>query len=256
MQKIHGIPAFNDNYLWLLETADGGALVVDPGDAAPIERALAERSLFLAGILITHHHFDHVGGLMALKKAHGCPVYGPDNPSIEGIDHILVEGDRLALAPYDFEIIAVPGHTLDHIAYYQAGEHPLLFCGDTLFAGGCGRIFEGDPAMMYASLGKLAALPIDTAVYCAHEYTLANLAFARAADPSNPELIKREQQAAALRAKHQSTVPSSIGLELATNPFLRSAQPTLREGLVQAGRAGGNTPVDTFAELRAWKDQF
>lgn len=256
MSSITGLPAFNDNYIWLLQNRDGSAYVVDPGDAVPVERALQERNLALAGILITHHHFDHVGGLNTLKDKHGCTVYGPANPAIDGIDKVLVAGDRLDLGDYSFEIISVPGHTLDHIAYYQAGESPVLFCGDTLFAGGCGRIFEGDPPMMHDSLSKLAALPEATAVYCAHEYTLANLAFARAADPNNADLKQRERDAKALRARGEATVPSSIGLELATNPFLRSAAPDLALGLEAAGRAAGAKPVEVFAGLRAWKDQF
>jgi hydroxyacylglutathione hydrolase len=197
-----------------------------------------------------------VGGLKALKKKHACTVYGPPNPSIEGIDRVLVEGDHVRVGDYAFEIISVPGHTLDHIAYYQAGENPAVFCGDTLFAGGCGRIFEGDPPMMYESLSKLAALPAATAVYCAHEYTLANLAFARAADPSNLDLKEREINARALRAAGESTVPSTIGVELATNPFLRSADPHLALGLASEGRESGADPVEVFAGLRAWKDQF
>ncbi|MDP5071268.1 MAG: hydroxyacylglutathione hydrolase [Congregibacter sp.] len=256
MSSIVGLPAFTDNYIWLLKNSDGTALVVDPGDAVPVEQALKKYRFKLSGILITHHHFDHVGGLKALKQQHDCPVYGPANPAIEGIDQVLAAGDELSVGDYNFDIIAVPGHTLDHIAYYQSGSNPVVFCGDTLFAGGCGRIFEGDPPMMYASLGKLAALPADTAVYCAHEYTLANLAFARAADPDNRELQQREADAQALRAAGRPTVPSTIGLERATNPFLRSASEALRAGLIAAGRGTGRDSVEAFAELRAWKDKF
>lgn len=253
---VRPIPAFNDNYIWLLENGDGTALVVDPGDAAAVEAALAASDLRLAGILITHHHFDHVGGLLALKDAHGCRVYGPDNPGIAGIDETLADGDRLTVGAYDFRIIAVPGHTLDHIAYFQDGDPPLLFCGDTLFAGGCGRIFEGTAPMMHASLERLAGLPGATLVYCAHEYTLANLAFARTADPDNESLARRDEEAHALRAAGEPTVPSTIALERATNPFLRSGDAALARGLVTAGRAPGDQPVQTFAALRAWKDSF
>jgi hydroxyacylglutathione hydrolase len=256
MAKISGIPAFDDNYIWLLPNADGSALVVDPGDAQPVQRTLRDRGLRLAGILLTHHHFDHVGGVGPLKDAWACPVYGPANPLIDTIDHHLKGGDELAVGDYHFEIIEVPGHTLDHIAYYQPGQDPLLFCGDTLFAGGCGRIFEGDPAMMYASLARLAALPANTAVYCAHEYTLANLAFARAADPQNTALEQREQNAKARRASGLPTVPSDIALERATNPFLRSTDQGIRAALTAAGRAATDDPVLAFAALRAWKDQF
>lgn len=265
MHPIVGIPAFNDNYIWLLENGDGTALVVDPGDAAPVERVLSERKLKLSAILLTHHHFDHVGGVQALKDAHGCRVYGPANPAIPAVDTALQDGDSLDVGVYSFRIIEVPGHTLDHIAYFQDadqqyGGQPLLFCGDTLFAGGCGRIFEGDPPMMHASLSKLAQLPDNTAVYCAHEYTLANLAFARAADPHNSDLQQREAEARSLRQRDIPTVPSTIGLERATNPFLRGHLAALREGLANAAPdaapAVGNDPVATFARLRAWKDNF
>lgn len=256
MTNIVAIPAFDDNYIWLLLNGDDSALVVDPGDPAPVEQFLEQQALALSGILITHHHFDHVGGLKALKDRHKCTVYGPINPSIDGIDHALSAGDRVTVGDYSFEVLAVPGHTLDHIAYYQADAAPAVFCGDTLFAGGCGRIFEGDPAMMHSSLQQLAALPVETAVYCAHEYTLANLAFARAADPHNADLERREINARELRASGIPTVPSTIGLELATNPFLRSSNADLASGLVAAGRGAGDGAVDVFAGLRAWKDDF
>lgn len=258
MDSVEPVAAFSDNYIWLLRDGDA-AHVVDPGDAGPVLTALEERGLALASILVTHHHFDHVGGVAALKEASGCHVYGPGNPAIAGIDTRLADGDRVAVGSYRFEVLAVPGHTLDHIAYYQGpqGDNPpLLFCGDTLFAGGCGRIFEGDPPQMYASLARLATLPAQTRVYCAHEYTLANLAFARAADPHNGLLREREQQARALRAAGTPTVPSTIDLERATNPFLRSDVAALRAGLEAAGRSAGEDPAATFAALRAWKDSF
>jgi hydroxyacylglutathione hydrolase len=256
MANISGIPAFDDNYIWLLENSDGSALVVDPGDPQPVLATLTARGLRLSGILVTHHHFDHIGGVAALKEASGCVVYGPANPAIDTIDRPLVAGDTLAVGDYHFEVLEVPGHTLDHIAYYQPGDEAVLFCGDTLFAGGCGRIFEGDPPMMYASLASLAALPPHTSVYCAHEYTLANLRFARAADPRNVALQEREEAAMAARREGQPTVPSTIALELATNPFLRSADPEVQAALEAAGRLTDDDPVSSFAQLRAWKDQF
>jgi len=181
MLAIEPIPAFNDNYIWLLRRSDSPeAVVVDPGDAVPVLEALARRDLRLTGILVTHHHPDHVGGLARLVAETAPTVYGPHNPAISGIDRRLGAGDRIELLGRSFEVMEVPGHTLDHIAYFSAGEPPLLFCGDTLFAGGCGRLFEGTAPMMHRSLQSLAALPPETRVYCAHEYTLANLAFARA----------------------------------------------------------------------------
>lgn len=234
-------------------------MVVDPGQAAPVNAALAERDLQLTAILITHHHFDHVGGVCELKQAHGCVVYGPANPAIADIDHTLHEGDSLAVGNYSFEVLAVPGHTLDHIAYFQEGTaeedvSPLLFCGDTLFAGGCGRIFEGDPTMMHASLRRLAILPGDTEVFCAHEYTLANLEFARAADPDNAALAERERLAIELRLYDKPTVPSTIALENATNPFLRAHEDSVQRSVNEASVVMDTT--DAFAKLRAWKDNF
>lgn len=256
MALIHTVPAFSDNYIWLLENRDGSALVVDPGDGDAVEDALKQHGLRLGGILITHHHYDHVGGVEMLRENHGCPVWGPVNPALPFIDHRLSEGDHLEVGDYSFGVLQVPGHTLDHIAYFQGGAEPLLFCGDTLFAGGCGRIFEGDAPMMHASLSRLASLPADTAVYCAHEYTLANLAFARAADPENDALVARAAQAQALRDGGKATVPSTIAQEQATNPFLRSATPGVRAGLRAAGQQVDDDDVAVFTALRAWKDNF
>lgn len=259
MPIIEPVAAFSDNYIWLLHD-DDGAHVVDPGDAAPVLAALEAREMTLATIILTHHHFDHVGGVKALKERTGCRVIGPDNSAISDVDETVRDGDVCSVGSYRFEVIAVPGHTLDHIAYYQDSRHngddPLLFCGDTLFAGGCGRIFEGDPPMMYGSLQRLAALQGNTRVYCAHEYTLANLAFARAADPDNAALRVRLETAQALRRSDIPTVPSTVRLELDTNPFLRGDQPGPREALLQHGRETGGSPVEVFAALRAWKDEF
>ncbi len=257
MLCIKPIPAFDDNYIWLLYDADSrGAFVVDPGDAVPVDAALRQEQLELEGILITHHHFDHVGGVERLCRTHSPVVYGPVNPSIAGVDHALKAGDRIEVLATSFEIMEVPGHTLDHIAYFHEGERPLLFCGDTLFAGGCGRVFEGTPPMMHASLEALAALPENTAVYCAHEYTLANLAFARAVEPGNAALAQRQADAVAARARNEPTVPSSLGLERATNPFLRCSDPALLSSLRSQGRLDGESAPEVFATVRGWKDNF
>jgi hydroxyacylglutathione hydrolase len=262
--RVRPVPAFRDNYLWLIVDSTGTrAVVVDPGDAGPIERALEAASLSLDAILLTHHHADHTGGVAALVAARDCPVYGPWAEPIEGIDHSLGDGDRVALPAFDidFEVIAVPGHTRGHIAYYgkRLGEDDprgVLFCGDTLFAAGCGRLFEGTPQQMHESLARLAALPPDTLVYCAHEYTLSNLAFASAAEPGSGAVAARLAEARALRERDIPTVPSAIGIERETNPFLRTDSPAVIAQLAARGIGSDAGPVERFAALRAWKDQF
>ena len=257
MLTIDPIPAFSDNYIWLIhDDATGEAFVVDPGDAASVEAVLEERQLSLSGILITHHHLDHTGGLQQLRARYNPVVYGPANPAVEGIDHRVVGGDTVQVLGESFSVMEVPGHTLDHIAYFHAGEPPLLFCGDTLFAGGCGRVFEGTPPMMHESLQSLAGLPTDTRVYCAHEYTLANLAFARAVEPDNAELQQRVADAEATRARNEPTVPSTLSLELKTNPFLRCGEPNLIDSLRSQGRLQGESGAAVFATVRGWKDNF
>jgi hydroxyacylglutathione hydrolase len=262
--RILPVPAFQDNYIWLLlDAQQASAAVIDPGDAPPVLEALASRGLRLAHILVTHHHADHVGGLPALKAAFpDARVHGPVNPRIGGIDHRVGDGDTVKLDGFDatFRVLAVPGHTLDHIAFHSVrigqDPRPVLFCGDTLFAGGCGRLFEGAPEQMMASLATLAALPAETLVYCAHEYTLSNLRFARAAEPDNGTLAEREREAIALRERGIETVPSSIGIERATNPFLRWDSPTIRAQAQARTGAGDPSATDTFAAVRQWKNDF
>ncbi|MEP4147816.1 MAG: hydroxyacylglutathione hydrolase [Halioglobus sp.] len=257
MLSIHAVPAFNDNYIWLISTEGSNqAFVVDPGDPAVVEQALQARELTLAGILITHHHFDHVGGLADLKARYTATVYGPDNPAIEGLDHIVRDGDEVDVLGARLSVIEVPGHTLDHIAYFMSGDEPLVFCGDTLFAGGCGRVFEGTPEMMYQSLTALAELPAETRIYCAHEYTLANLDFARAVEPDNAPLSRRIAHARARREAGEPTVPSTLSLELATNPFVRCATPELQASLRQQNKLPSSQPAAVFATVREWKDIF
>jgi len=256
------VPAFDDNYLWLIHDGEH-AIAVDPGDAAPIIAALDQHRLSLAAILLTHRHADHVGGVPDLLARFPVPVYGPRNETIAGVTIPLGEGDTVSLArpALALQVFDVPGHTAGHIAYFSA-EQGWLFCGDTLFAGGCGRLFEGTPAQMTASLAKLAALPDATEVYCAHEYTLANLRFAQEVEPDNIALRERVATEQAKRARGEPTVPSTIAREKATNPFLRYTEARIVERLVSAGKlppatpALARIPVETFAALRTWKNAY
>ncbi len=259
MSLIITVAAFSDNYIWLLlrDGADG-VLVVDPGDAAPVERALAQCGAPLRGILLTHHHPDHVGGVDALLTRWDVPVFGPRNNAVASISHRVAEGDSVPWPGGDFQVLETPGHTMDHIAYYSEppGAAPTLFCGDTLFAGGCGRLFEGDAATMRRSMGKLRELPPDTDVYCAHEYTAANLRFARAVEPGNAALSARCAAVSDARASGQATVPSRLAEELETNPFMRWQATAVRRA---ASMRLGREPVDSdevFATIRSWKDSF
>jgi hydroxyacylglutathione hydrolase len=259
--RLIPLPAFQDNYLWFLH--DGKrALVVDPGDAQPVMSALQQHGLRLEAILVTHHHPDHVGGVDALRDATGAKVWGPARETIPEPLTRLVEGDTIEALGLQFRVIDVPGHTSGHIAYYCAdtGSHldgrPLLFCGDTLFSGGCGRLFEGTPAQMHQSLEKLASLPGETRVCCTHEYTLSNLKFALAVDAGNLQLIHYEQRCQELRAKGLPTLPSSIELEKQVNPFLRTREPAVVQAAQGHDAATAPDEVSVFATLRAWKNEF
>lgn len=255
---VLAVPAFNDNYLWLIH--DGRhAAVVDPGDAGPVLAALDRHGLSLHAILLTHHHADHIGGVPQLLQHYAVPVFGPAGDGIAAVTEPLVEGDTVQVPGLELTlaVLDVPGHTKGHIAYVHAGATPMLFCGDTLFAGGCGRIFEGTPEQMAASLDKLAALPPATRVYCAHEYTLSNLRFAAAVEPDNGALCERIDAETAKRERGEPTVPSTIGLERATNPFLRYRERGIARTLAQAGKVAAEAgPLAVFTALRLWKNTF
>jgi len=251
MFEISFIPAFKDNYIWLLRR-ERQAFVIDPGEAAPVLARLSADGLALAGILLTHHHADHQGGVAELTERRRVPVFAPAGESITGRTAPLSGGETLNLAGCAVRVLAVPGHTAGHLAYL-AGER--LFCGDTLFGAGCGRLFEGAPAQMAASLERIAALPPTTLIHCAHEYTEANLRFARAVEPDNPAIVARQAQVAERRRAGLPSVPSTLAEELATNPFLRCRQPAVIAAARQRG-APDDTPVAVFTALRAWRNDF
>lgn len=257
--KLISLPAFVDNYIWMLHD-DRRAVVVDPGASAPVLGALETLGLELAGILVTHHHGDHVGGLPDLLPYLRGPVYGPaDEPMPVPVDRVR-GGNTVDLLGLTFRVIDVPGHTRGHVAYWTADRSegigtPVLFCGDTLFSAGCGRLFEGTAAQMHASLAALAGLPGDTAVCCAHEYTLSNLRFARAVEPDNPDIAAHTAWCEARRADGLPTLPSSIDTERRINPFLRCDVPEVAAA-ARRHQPAADSPAETLGSLRRWKDTF
>lgn len=257
MLEAFAVGAFSDNYIWHFSgPRDRGLVaVIDPGESEPVLRALAERELGLGAILITHHHFDHVNGVPGLLEKFDVPVYGPGVNGIPGVSHVVADGSAVHLdaAGLSFDVLGIPGHTLDHIAYFGHGS---LFCGDTLFSAGCGRIFEGTPGQMRHSLERLRALDHHTHVYCGHEYTTANLHFAGAVEPGNHAIEDYLGYADRKRAWGEPTLPSTLGLEKRVNPFLRWDRPEVAAAASLHAGATLSEPDEVFAAIRNWKDHF
>ncbi len=251
--RVFPLRAFQDNYIWVLRCGSNAA-VVDPGEARPVLDYLSAERLQLTAILNTHHHADHVGGNAELLRHFKVTVYGPHDDRIPTVNRPLRAGERFTLAEYgiEFSVLEIPGHTRSHIAFYGAG---MLFCGDTLFACGCGRLFEGTPQQMHDSLAKLAALPDATLVYCGHEYTLSNIRFARGVEAGNPELARWEQSAGVLRARDEPTLPSTIGREKAANPFLRCGEAEVMAAASRHAGAPLSDPVGVLGAIREWKNR-
>lgn len=256
MLVVNPVPAFSDNYIWLItHQASGHTAIVDPGDAMPVLDRIKSDGLIPSAILITHHHGDHVGGIREILAHHDIPVYGPAKERIPGRTHALKEGDTVSLPGLStqFHIFDVPGHTAGAIAYYTEG---MVFVGDTLFISGCGRLFEGTAAQMYQSLNKLAQLPDDTQIYCAHEYTLGNLSFAQAVEPNNIDIQKRISECQSRRQHNTPTVPGALAMEKLTNPFLRAHNAEVRAAASNYSGGRLTDGVEVFATLRRWKDSF
>ena len=254
MINIEPIKAFNDNYIWLVTTNEG-SIVIDPGEATKTINYLKENSLNLKGILITHHHFDHTGGIEDMLKFKNVDVYGPVN-NISSINKKLRDGDLFSLIGIDFKIIEIPGHTLDHIAFFSENNgNPVLFCGDTLFSSGCGRVFEGTFEQMHKSILKLKSLPANTKIYSGHEYTQSNLKFAMEVEPLNQKLISRYNDVQDLLNKGIPTLPTTLELELEVNPFLRCQAREVQNSVVKQFNTS-NHENEIFKALRQWKDNF
>lgn len=255
MIHVFPVPAMQDNYIWCIHSAHG-CVVVDPGDAAPVMAFLEERNLPLLGILVTHHHHDHVGGIKALINAYGeVPIWGSEQSHVGEINHPVTKGSKITLPKLDctLRVLEIPGHTLDHIAFYSDIG---LFCGDTLFSAGCGRIFEGSPKQMFDSLNVLGALPGNTRVFCTHEYTLANIKFAQEVEPNNQALFDYATWAKKTREQNIPTLPTTIEQQQAINPFLRTTEPDVIDSVKAQAKLDSDQPELIFAALRRWKDVY
>lgn len=257
MLTVYPIPAFKDNYIWVIHNQNYAA-VVDPGMASPVIEYLQSKNLQLSAILITHHHNDHTGGNIELLKFFDVPVYGPRNESISTVTHPVHEGApvNLQALSLNLTVFDTPGHTQGHVAYYGSNPMNMVFCGDTLFACGCGRVFEGTAQQMYESLQKLSQLPDDTLIYCAHEYTLSNIQFVRAVDPKNSKLIELEITTQELRNQNIPTIPTTLALEKTVNPFLRCSQQEIINSAINYSGKLLSDPISVFTVLRNWKNNF
>jgi hydroxyacylglutathione hydrolase len=256
MLRVTPLNAFKDNYIWLIHGADPRRIaIVDPGDARPVMTAIEAHGYKPVAILLTHHHPDHSAGIPALREAYDIPALGPANEPVRGMTAAVAGGERVELPELrlDFDVIDIPGHTAGHIAFHG---HGALFCGDTLFSAGCGRLFEGTPPQMLASLDALASLPDDTRLFCGHEYTLANLRFAQAVEPDNADIAQHAAWVATLRADNTPSLPSTLGLEKRINPFLRCDAPTVQAAAAQRTGHALDSRAEVFAALRRWKDEF
>ena len=254
MLSVEPIKAFTDNYIWLVSTNEG-SIVIDPGESKSIQKLIDNKTIDLKGILITHHHYDHTNGLSELVKKNELEVYGPVN-NIDGINHRLNDKDKISIIGIDFDVISIPGHTLDHIGFYSANaSNPILFCGDTLFAGGCGRIFEGTYEQMFNALKKITKLPTNTNIYCGHEYTLSNLKFALEADDTNKELIEEFKKVENKIISNIPSLPTTLEKELKVNPFLRCDNINIQNKIIEKFNVSKNE-LEVFTALRKWKDNF
>jgi hydroxyacylglutathione hydrolase len=257
MFTVTPLPAFSDNYIWMLTKSNiSGMVVVDPGDADVVIKAIETHQQPLKAIILTHHHPDHTGGVKQLVDLYSVPVYGPKNSPFADISHPLCDSDQIDILGEQLIIKAIPGHTLDHISYYLEATQPQIFCGDTLFLAGCGRLFEGTPEQMLQSMNYFKTLPTNTDVYCTHEYSLANLKFAQTVEPNNPDIVKTIEQCQALRTQNLPTLPTHLSKELAINPFLRSQCEGVRKAAEMHTGKTMTSELETFTAIRAWKNAF